>query len=664
MRKALLPAIVVITAGLLLVRLFYLQIIDDSFKLKSENNAIKIKYDYPERGYVYDRYGKLLIANQPSYDIMVIPKDVDEKEMNVSEFCSLLDITEDFFHEKMKKAKVYSPMLPSVFLPQLNKVEYAAFQEKIRKFSGFYIQKRSLRDYQVEYGANVFGFITQVNENIVKKNPYYVGGDLIGRQGVEESYETFLRGQKGVKYVLRDKFNREIGSYKDEKYDTISKQGDDITLTIDGELQKYGEELMVNKWGGIVAIEPKTGEILALVSAPNFNPALLVGRKRSKNYTLLHNDSIAKPLYDRGLLAEYPPGSPFKILTALVALQEGVIDENTTFFCNHGFSYARGRFMKCHCHGGAKQLYNGIYESCNTYFGNVYIKTINKYNNHSYAVDVWSNHIKSFGLGDFMGYDLPIGKRGKIPTSKTYKKIYPGWNWDGKTIVSNAIGQGEVLTTPIQLANLMATIANRGYYYTPHIVKKIKGEILDKKFRTKHYTTVEKKYFDPVINGMLGVYNNPTGTAFGLGVAGIDICGKTGTAENYLKVNGKRVKLQDHSIFVAFAPKDNPKIAIAVFVENGYWGKRWAGPITSLMIEKYLRRKITKVDFEKRMLEGSLKDQYRKLYPQKHQDSIALLNSKVSDSIDNLKKRKDSINGTKPKNEVKKDSTKNKKSKP
>lgn len=641
MRKALLPTLIIVTAGLLIIRLFYLQIIDDTFKLKSENNAIKIKYEYPERGYVYDRYGRLLIANQPSYDIMVIPKDVNEKEMNIKKFCALLEITEDFYKEKMRKAKVYSPMLPSVFLSQLNKLEFAAFQEKIRRFSGFYIQKRSLRDYQVSYGANVFGFITQVNENIVKKNPYYVGGDLIGRQGIEESYETYLRGQKGVKYILKDKFNREIASYKEGKYDTVAKQGDDITLTIDGELQKYGEELMVNKWGGIVAIEPKTGEILALVSAPDYDPALLVGRKRSKNYTLLHNDSIAKPLYDRGLLAEYPPGSPFKILTALVALQEGVIDENTSFNCHHGFSYARGRFMRCHCTGGARKLNDGIYQSCNTYFSSIYMKTINKYNSPSYAVDVWSNHLKSFGLGDFMGYDLPIGKRGKIPTSKTYKRLYPGWHWDSKTIVSNAIGQGEVLMTPIQLANLMATVANRGYYYTPHIVKKIKGELLDKKFRTKHVTTINRKHFEPVIEGMNAVYG-PGGTASGLGLDGIEICGKTGTAENYLKVNGKRVKLQDHSIFVAFAPKVNPKIAIAVFVENGYWGKRWAGPITTLMIEKYLRKKITKVDFEKRMLEGSLKDQYNKLYPQKHQDSLSIMNSKIKDSIAKFKNGGDS----------------------
>jgi penicillin-binding protein 2 len=650
MRKALLPTLIIVTAGLLIIRLFYLQIIDDTFKLKSENNAIKIKYEYPERGYVYDRYGRLLIANQPSYDIMVIPKDVNEKELNIKKFCALLEITEDFYKEKMRKAKVFSPMLPSVFLSQLNKLEFAAFQEKIRRFSGFYIQKRSLRDYQVSYGANVFGFITQVNENIVKKNPYYIGGDLIGRQGIEESYETYLRGQKGVKYILKDKFNREIASYKEGKYDTVAKQGDDITLTIDGELQKYGEELMVNKWGGIVAIEPKTGEILALVSAPDYNPALLVGRKRSKNYTLLHNDSIAKPLYDRGLLAEYPPGSPFKILTALVALQEGVIDQNTSFNCNHGFSYARGRFMRCHCTGGAKRLNDGIYQSCNTYFSSIYMKTINKYNSPSYAVDVWSNHLKSFGLGDFMGYDLPIGKRGKIPTSKTYKRLYPGWHWDSKTIVSNAIGQGEVLMTPIQLANLMAAVANRGYYYTPHIVKKIKGELLDKKFRTKHVTTINRKHFEPVIEGMNAVYG-PGGTASGLGLDGIEICGKTGTAENYLKVNGKRVKLQDHSIFVAFAPKVNPKIAIAVFVENGYWGKRWAGPITSLMIEKYLRKKITKVDFEKRMLEGSLKDQYNKLYPQKHQDSLSIMNSKIKDSIAKFKNGDDS-------KEEKKDSNK------
>ena len=628
MRKVVLPTFIIVATALLILRLFYLQIINDSFKLKSENNAIKIKYDYPERGYIYDRNGTLLVANQPSYDIMVVPRDI--KKLDTLEFCQLLDITKERFLKTIAKAKVYSPRLPSVFLPQLNKLEFAAFQEKIRKFEGFYIQKRSLRDYQVHFGANVFGFITQVNENLIKKNPYYNSGDLIGRQGVEESYENTLRGVKGVKYTLKDKYNREIGSYKEGKFDTIAVQGKDINLTIDAELQKYGEELMINKRGGIVAIEPSTGEILALVTAPSYDPSILVGRQRSKNYTKLYRDSIAKPLYDRGLLAEYPPGSPFKILTGLVALQEGVINEQSTVVCNHGFSYARGRFMRCHCHGGALQLHRGIYESCNAYFGTAYMKTINKYVRPADGVDVWSNHIQSFGLGQFMGYDLPTGRKGKAPTSKTYKRIYPNGGWRSTAIVSNAIGQGEVLMTPIQLANMMAAVANHGFYYTPHIIKKIKGEVIDKKYRTKHVTTINRKYFQPVIDGLFDVYN--MGTAYALQVDGIEICGKTGTAENFAKINGKRTKLQDHSIFVAFAPRNNPKIAIAVLVENGYWGARWAGPITSLMIEKYLRKKITRIDLEKRMLEGSLQGEYARYTGRKVVDSLLLTKKALDDS--------------------------------
>jgi len=628
MRKVLLPTIIIIATILLILRLFYLQVINDSFKLKSDNNAIKIQYDYPERGYIYDRNGVLLVANQPSYDIMVIPKDL--KNIDTLEFCRLLNISKDEYIRIIKKAKVYSPRLPSVFLPQLNKLEFAAFQEKIRKFEGFYIQKRSLRDYQVNFGANVFGFITQASEKTIAKNPYYNSGDLLGMQGVEQSYEEVLRGIKGVKYILKDKFNREIGSYKEGEFDTIAVPGRDINLTIDAELQKYGEELMINKRGGIVAIEPKTGEILALVTAPSYDPAILVGRQRSRNYTMLYRDSIAKPLYDRGLLAEYPPGSPFKIMTGLVGLQEGVIDEQTTFICHHGFSYAPGRFMKCHGFG-PHQLHNGIYNSCNTYFANVYLRIIGKYSNTPYAVDTWSNHVKSFGLGQFMGYDLPTGKKGKIPTSKTYKRMYPGWGYSGKTIVSNAIGQGEVLMTPIQLANMMAAVANQGYYYTPHIIKKIKGERIDKKFTTKHVATIDKKYFAPMISGLFDVYN--FGTASALRVEGIDICGKTGTAENFAKIGGVRTKLEDHSIFVAFAPKDNPKIAIAILVENGGFGATIAGPIASLMIEKYLRHKITRTDLEKRTLERSLQDRYAKYSGKKEIDSLLLKKPMEKDTI-------------------------------
>ncbi|MEO8515864.1 MAG: penicillin-binding protein 2 [Flavobacterium sp.] len=645
MRKLLLPGMIIGAAILIIARLFYLQIIDDSFKLKSENISIKIKYDYPERGYIYDRNGELMVANQPSFDIMVVPREI--KKIDTVEFCQLLNITKADFVKKIEKAVVYSPMLPSVFLGQLNKLEYAAFQEKERKFEGFYIQKRSLRDYQINAGANVFGFITQANEATVKQNPYYKSGDLLGRQGVEETYEAELRGVKGVKHIQRDRFNREIGPYKEGRFDTIAEQGKDITLTIDAELQKYGEALMKNKRGGIIAIEPSTGEILALVTSPSYDPAILVGRQRSRNYTRLYNDSLAKPLYDRSLLAEYPPGSPFKILTALTGLQSQAIDTSTTFVCNHGFSYARGRFMGCHCGGGVRKLHMGIAKSCNAYFGNTYLRTINKFSTPSEGVDFWSSHVKSFGLGQFMGYDLPTGRRGKIPTSETYKKMYPNGGWRATAVVSNSIGQGEVLMTPIQLANMMATVANEGYYYTPHIIKKIKGQNIDPKFRTKHVTTIDKKYFKPVIEGLAEVFK--TGTAYFLKVEDIEICGKTGTADNFAKVNGKRVMLKPHSVFVAFAPKKNPKIAIAVLVENGGFGATVAGPITTLMIEKYIKKKITMKDREKRAMETSLQGEYNK-YTRKFIDSMYRVNIR-KDSVTRAlnRKKEDSIRkATKP----------------
>ena len=609
MRKILLPTVIIAATLIIVARLFYLQILDDSYIKKADSNAIKIKYDYPERGYIYDRNGKLMVANQPSYDIMVTPREV--KDVDTLEICSLLGITKGYFIERMNKATVYSRMLPSVFLPQLSKKEFAAFQEKIRRFKGFDIVKRSLRDYQLQAGANVFGYIGQVGEATMKKHPYYKSGDLIGRQGVEQVYEEILRGVKGVKYIQKDRFNREIGSFKEGIYDTIAVQGQDITLTLDMELQKYGESLMFEKRGGIVAIEPSTGEILALVSAPSYDPALLVGRERNKNYQMLDKDTLGMPMYDRSLLAEYPPGSPFKILTGLVGLQEEVIDEHTTFMCHHGFSYGRGAFMKCHGFG-PHQLNNGIYNSCNTYFGNVFMLTIDKYPKVQYGVDAWSSHVKSFGLGDFLGYDLPPGKKGSIPNSKLYKRYYPNGGWRSSTIISNSIGQGEVLMTPIQLANMMATVANQGWYYTPHVIKKIEGQDIDKKFTTKHQTTIDKQYFKPVINGLFDVYNY--GTASRLKVEGIEICGKTGTAENFTKINGVRTQLSDHSIFVAFAPRENPKIAIAVFVENGYWGARWAGPIASLMIEKYLKGEaVTQKAREEYILTHGLKEEYAKV---------------------------------------------------
>ena len=613
MRNLLLFSLVIIAGIAFTARLLYLQVFKTSLKDLSESNAISIVYDYPQRGYIFDRNKELLVVNQPAYDVMVIPKNI--KNLDTLDFCNALNISKEDLEAILAKAKIYSPRLPSVVLPQLNKEDYAQLQEKMYRFPGFYIQKRALREYQVKNAANVLGFIAEAGPNIIKENPYYKMGDLIGIQGVEKQYEEVLRGIKGVKYIQKDRFNRDIGAYKEGIYDTLPTQGKDITLTIDAVLQEYGEMLMQNKRGGIVAIEPKTGEILALVTAPSYDPSLLVGRQRSANYTALYNDSIAKPLYDRGLLAEYPPGSTFKIITGLVALQEGVIDPNTTFSCNRGFSYGRAAFMGCHSHASPVALNLGIYESCNAYFANSYRKVIDKYNTPQEGMDVWVNHVKSFGLGNFLGSDLPIGRRGKLPSAEYYNKIYnyPTYKWYSAATLSNGIGQGEIITTPIQLANMTAIIANGGYYYTPHILKEVNGvPIKDSAFTVPKYTTIDAKHFEPIKQGMFDVYNK--GTAHHLRIPEIDICGKTGTAENFTRVEGKRVQLTDHSIFIAFAPKDDPKIAIAVFVENGYWGGRHAGRIASLMIEKYIKGEITQQAMEDWVTSRSLEEEYAKPY--------------------------------------------------
>ena len=611
MRRLLLYIIIITTGFIFIGRLFYLQVVDESFARLSEDNAIKVVYNYPQRGYIFDRNGELLVSNQPSYDVMVIPRNV--KPFDTVEFCSILKITKKDLAKKLDKAKVYSPRLPSIVVPQLTKSEYAYLQEKMRKYPGFYIQKRSLRDYQTKNASNVLGYIAEVNNKIISDNPYYLSGDLIGKQGVEGQYEELLRGIKGVKYIQKDRFNRDIGPFKDGVFDTLPKKGKDVTISIDAVLQAYGEKLMENKRGGIVAIEPGTGEILSLITAPSYDPALLMGRQRSANFTKFYLDTITRPLYDRGLLAEYPPGSPFKTINALIALQEDVVDIHDRFYCNRGYVYGRGRKLGCHAHASPLDMIPGIAQSCNAYFANVYRRIIEKYPTPQEGVDVWSKHLNSFGLGQFLGYDLPAGRSGKIPTSEYYNKIYeyPTYKWFATATLSNAIGQGEVLMTPIQLANMTAAIANRGWFYTPHILKSIEGQpIEDPDFTEKKYTTIDSKHFIPVIEGMHQVYK--VGTASALQIPGIEIAGKTGTAENYTKINGKRTQLTDHSIFIAFAPVDNPKIAIAVFVENGYWGGRYAGRIASLMIEKYLKNTITRTDMETWVLTHSLEDEYAK----------------------------------------------------
>ncbi|WP_439130319.1 penicillin-binding protein 2 [Polaribacter sp.] len=613
MQRSFLLYFLISAVGLIFIgRLFQLQIIKHESYDPIHNAAVKIVYDYPERGYVYDRNGKLLVANQLSYDVMVQPNQV--KPLDTLEFCKLLKINKEDFLKRFKKAENYASYLPSVFLKQLAKEDFAFLQEKLHKYTGFFIQKRIIRDYPIKAAANVLGYIGEVNEEKARKSDYYQQGELEGKDGIERQYENVLRGRKGKKYLHRNRFNKVTGSYKDGKYDTLAKNGKDLMLTLDIDLQVYAQKLMKGKRGGIVALEPSTGEILALVTAPSYDPNMLVGRKRSQNSVLLFNDTISKPSYDRGLLAAYAPGSPFKMMNALVALQENVINEQTSFRCYGGYRYGNraNEFMKCHCdiYGIPIKLKTAIAKSCNSYFSNTYKLIVEKNNMPTQGLNEWHKHVTSFGLGNYLGYDLPAGQKGLIPDGNYYDKRL-NYRWNGSSIISNAIGQGEILTTPIQLANFTATIANRGYFYTPHIVKKIDSSfITNPKYTKPKKTTIDKEHFTPVVEAMHEVFKSGTGKWSQ--VKGIEICGKTGTAENFIIVDGVKKQLDDHSILVAFAPKDNPKIALAVFVENGGYGSTIAAPITSLLVEKYINGKISKRNKyrELNMLNKSLQDIY------------------------------------------------------
>lgn len=611
-RQFLLYFFITATGIILIGRLFQLQVLRGADHDPTKNAAVKVVYEFPERGYVYDRNGKLLVANQLSYDVMITPNQVEP--LDTLEFCNLLKIDKDDFIRRFNKAENYAPWLPSVFLKQLAKEDFAFLQEKLHKFKGFYIQKRSIRDYPIASAANVLGYISEVNEYEAKNNSKFQQGELIGTRGVEKSYDSILRGIKGKKYLHRNRLNKIIGSYKEGMYDTLAVNGQDITLTIDSELQQYGELLMTGKRGGIVAIEPSTGEILALVSAPTYDPNEMVGRQRAANSVRLFTDSINRPMYDRGLQATYPPGSPFKIINALIGLQEGVITTHTSVSCYGGYQYGskKSDFQRCHCdiYGKGIKLTLAIAKSCNSYFSDAYRKIINNATNASLGMDKWSNHAKSFGLGNYLGYDLPSGQPGLIPNGKYYDDRNK-FRWGPTTNISNAIGQGEILTTPIQLANVTAAVANRGYFYTPHIIKKIGSKNISiPKFTKPKYTTIDQKFFPPVIEGMYEVFES--GTSKWTKVEGVEIAGKTGTAENFTIINGVRKQLDDHSILIAFAPKENPKIAIAVFVENGGYGSTIAAPITSLLIEKYLKKKISKNRkwVEERMINLSLENIY------------------------------------------------------
>ena len=611
MKRSLLLYFLILASGLiLLIRLFQIQIIKAGDYNPILGAEVKFVFDDPERGYVYDRNGKLLVANQLSYDVMIIPNEV--VPLDTLEFCRLLKIDKEDFKKRFQRAEHYAPYLPYPFLKQLAKEDYAYLQEKMHRFQGFYIQKRIIRDYPTKSAANVLGYISEVDQRITKNDDYYEQGDLIGKAGIEQQYEKVLRGKKGKKYLKRDRFNKITGSYMDGKIDSLAVNGQDLTLTLDSELQQYGEHLMRGKRGGIVALEPSSGEILALITAPSYDPNDMVGRKRARNSTLLFHDSIHKPMFDRGLKAYYSPGSPFKLFNALVGLQEGVIDTNTSFYCYNGYQYGKRQheFMGCHCgiYGKPIRLNTAIAKSCNSYFANTYKRIIKKNNSPSQGMNQWNQHIESFGLGNFLGYDLPQGKKGLIPDGSFYDKKN-AFRWNASTNISNAIGQGEIITTPIQLANATAAIANRGHFYTPHIVKSINNiPITDSAYTVPKKTTIKRKFFEPVINGMEEVFKTGTGKYYPL--KGVDICGKTGTVENFITVNGKKKQLVDHSILVAFAPKENPKIVLAVFIENGGYGSTFATPIASLMIEKYLKGNIERKWIENSMVKKDLYPYY------------------------------------------------------
>ena len=592
-RKYIIITIIILASLGLITRLFVIQVVKDSYRLSAENNVLRYVTQYPARGLIYDRKGKLIVYNQAAYDLMVIPSQTTK--FDTAGFCNLVGITAKTFNERMRAAVNYSRRAPSTFIKQVSGETYARLQEKMFLYPGFYVQPRTLRKYSKPVGAHILGYVSEVDESIIKKNPYYKPGDYIGKSGIEEAYEKVLRGTRGVKILLVDVFSRVKGSFSEGKLDTLAVQGTDIVSSIDLDLQEYGELLMKNKRGSIVAIEPETGEVLTLVSSPNYDPGLLVGRIRSENYSLLLSDTV-KPLFNRALMASYPPGSTFKPITGLISLQEGVISQQTEFGCNHGYL-----FVACHEHSSPVALNGAVATSCNAYFCQSFRRVIEnpKYNTYTDAYIKWREYLTEFGFGSKLGTDFVNELSGFIPTQHYYDKYYGKNRWKALTIISIAIGQGEIGTTPLQLANMTATIANRGYFYTPHIVKSIGvNNLIPEKFRTKHTINIDTANFEKIITGLEESVTG--GTSRIAALKDIIVCGKTGTAQN---PHGK-----DHSVFIAFAPKDNPKIAIAVLVENAGFGATYAAPVASLLIEKYLRGEITNKALEKRILELNLEN--------------------------------------------------------
>ena len=586
-RRLVIGGVAIFIVTVYLVRLFTLQLLSDDYKKNADSNAFLKKIEYPSRGAIMDRHGRLLVYNQPAYDIMVVMNE-EKGRLDTMEFCNALGITKEYFIKRMNDIKDrnknpgYSRFTEQVFMSQLSDKEFSVFQEKIFRFPGFYVQKRSIRQYQYPYAAHVLGDVAEVSKSDVENSDYYQPGDYIGKLGIERSYEEQLRGEKGVQILLRDAHGRVQGNYQDGKFDRRPVAGKNLTLSIDIKLQELGERLLEGKIGSIVAIEPSTGEVLCMVSSPTYDPRIMVGRQRGKNHLALSRD-VWKPLLNRAIMGQYPPGSTFKTTQGLTYMTEGIIDEHTLYPCARGFNY-RGLHVGCHPHGAPTNLVQALCTSCNSYFCWGLFRMIGnrrRYRNVQEAMNTWRDYMVSMGFGYKLGVDLPGEKRGLIPNAAFYDKAYKG-SWNGLTVISISIGQGEVNLTPLQIANLSATIANRGYYYVPHVVRKVQGEQLDTLYRRKHYTKANRKAYEYVVQGMRASVVG--GTCHAANRADYLVCGKTGTAQN---------RGQDHSVFMGFAPMDNPKIAIAVYVENGGFGATYGVPIGSLMMEQYINGKLS-----------------------------------------------------------------------
>lgn len=578
-----LQVIVLLIVGVILGRLFYIQLIDDRYKDMADNNALRHVVQYPPRGEVCDRNGEFIVQSREAYDLMVIAREIPKEGFDTMRMCRVLGMEKAELIKQLTRAKTRS-RVPMMITNQLSKEVKLRFDEC--NFRGFYTVYRTIRSYPRRIGGNLMGYVGEINADQLRKRPEYRAGDYIGISGLESAYEEVLRGKKGVKVNEIDAHGVIKGSFRDGMYDSLPIPGRSLVCTIDAELQELAEELMEGKVGSVVAIEPSTGEILLMVSSPTYDPNDLVGKNLRLNYNkLLKNPH--RPLYNRAVSSHYPPGSTFKLVQGLIGLQEGVLKPSYSYPCNGGYTYAKGRKMKCHPHPSPLDLRPAVANSCNAYFCYVFRDIIEnkKYENVKEGLDVWADYVRSFGFGRTLDSDFANETRGYVPTSEFYNKVYHN-SWKAQTIISLSIGQGELGCTPLQMANLAAIIANRGYYYIPHIVRSVEGvDSLEQRFYEKQYTKVDAEHFEPIVEGMWqGV--NVAGTSTRAAVAGLDICGKTGTAQN---PHGR-----DHSTFLSFAPKDDPKIAISVYVENGGFGATIALPIASLLIEKYLTDTITR----------------------------------------------------------------------